>query len=411
MRVRGLTSDLWPYHSKPLQDELLSCWLARLAAGNGLKLHSFTSMAWPGLSLWNRDVDNFAPPNVVSLVAARTGTDIGRAEATTLRAYQGTVFETHNAKGMTSWVLPVGVYHRTRRRFGLQCCVYCLRESGHYRRLWRLAFVTVCTKHHVAMIDRCPRCRAPIVFHRRDLGDRRVFDAAPLVTCHDCGLDLSGLRPKRIAPNSRIITFQRSLETTMASGMGAIGKGHVFSHLFLAGLRVLVQLCSAGWAASLIQAEVGREIGIVPFEPSWSGGGHVVEHLPIDDRRRLLALAARLLEDWPHRFIHSANRVGLTASYLVRHREDLPYWYWRVIRENFDRRAYVPTVDEITAVVDHLRRRGEVPTRLAVSLLLGNRELFRKRRLDHLLDAQLDLWTYATQVALGSGVDKSASGV
>jgi hypothetical protein len=401
MRVRGLNPDLWPYHSKPLQDELLSSWLARVAAGNGLKLHSFTSMTWPGLSLWNRDVDNFAPPAVVAAMAARTGTDIDRAEATTLRAYQGTVFETHNVKGMTSWILPVGVYHRTRRRFGLQCCAYCLRESAHYRRLWRLAFITVCTKHRVVLLDRCPGCRSPIVFHRRDLGDRRVFDAAPLVTCHDCGLGLSDFRPKRIAPNARILTFQRALEATIAFGMGTIGKSQVFGHLYLAGLRVLVQLCSTGWAAPLIQAEVGPDIGIVPFAPNWSGGVHVVEHLPIDDRRRLLALAARLLEDWPERFISSASRIGLTASYLVRHREELPYWYWRVVRENFDRRAYVPTIDEIAAVVDHLRRQGEVPTRLAVSMLLGSREWFRKRRLDHLLDPQLDLWAYGAQVETG----------
>ena len=117
--LEDLDRGLWPYHAKPRPDELLSSWLVRLAAGNGLKLHTFSAMAWPGVSLWNRDLDSLAPACVLDVLAARTATAVSTVQETTLRALTGRLFEEHNPNGMTAWVLPIGVYHRTRHRFGM----------------------------------------------------------------------------------------------------------------------------------------------------------------------------------------------------------------------------------------------------------------------------------------------------
>jgi hypothetical protein len=380
----GLDSTLWPYHTKPREDELLSSWLVRLAAGNGLKLHTFSSMAWPGVSLWNRDVDNLAPEIVINLLSIRTGTARDIIRETTIAGLTGRLFEDHHPNGLTAWVLPVGVYHRTRHCFGTQCCPVCLRESAHYRRRWRLAFSTVCTKHRVELFDRCPGCKTPIVFHRNDLGDRNAYDAALPVHCHECGMDWSAQSAPRIAPNATILRFQRELEAVLDEGTGMIGGEKIFSLLYFAGLRMLTMLLSSGWAARLLRAELSQRIGIEPFQPKWRGNLRMFEHLSVSHRRCTLALASRLLEDWPNEFEHVAKRVGLTSSYLLK-REDVPYWYWRVVRDRFYRPAYVPNVDEIKAVATYLRGQGEEPTRLNVARHLGNRELFRKRSLEHLL--------------------------
>ena len=48
---------LWPWRPRPQADELLSSWLRRIALGNSAKLHSFCHAVWPGLQIWNRDID------------------------------------------------------------------------------------------------------------------------------------------------------------------------------------------------------------------------------------------------------------------------------------------------------------------------------------------------------------------
>ena len=57
----GLSGTLWPAHPKPLPDELLSSWMVRIAGQHGLKLHTFASAVWPGISIWNRDIDRSGP--------------------------------------------------------------------------------------------------------------------------------------------------------------------------------------------------------------------------------------------------------------------------------------------------------------------------------------------------------------
>src|SRR5947209_10971922 len=170
---------LWPVHLKPKDDELLSSWLVRLAWAHGVKLHTFCSLAWPGKQIWNRDIDKSADAEMVEVLSTKTGTNIERARATTLAAYENVLYEKHNLFGPTSWIMPVGIYHRRRRQFGLQYCPHCLAEDKepYYRRKWRLAFIVTCERHHIVLHDRCPRCEKPINFHRDEMGNHRKFVA------------------------------------------------------------------------------------------------------------------------------------------------------------------------------------------------------------------------------------------
>src|SRR5918911_766517 len=151
MRTRahdaGLSGQVWPAHVKPRRDELLSSWLVRLAAAHALKLHTFCALVWTRRKqIWNRDIEKCADDSILSLLAEKTATPPDKVTRTTLSDYQGRLYERHNPYGNTRWIMPVGIYHRTRRRYGLQFCPRCLAEDKepYYRRAWRLAFVTFC---------------------------------------------------------------------------------------------------------------------------------------------------------------------------------------------------------------------------------------------------------------------------
>jgi TniQ len=189
----GLSRLLWPIRYKPLPDELLSCWLIRLAHGHGLKVQTFSNLLFGNRrQVWNRDVDRLGPSWLIEELSHRTGTPMSAAEATCLRAYEGVLFQNFKLSGALPWILTIGMYHRTRSAFGQQFCPLCLRadEVPYYRRSWRLAFMTVCPEHEVMLQDRCPQCESPLSFHRAEMGRGGVDDALEMSMCHACGMDL-----------------------------------------------------------------------------------------------------------------------------------------------------------------------------------------------------------------------------
>ncbi|MDQ3818853.1 MAG: TniQ family protein, partial [Acidobacteriota bacterium] len=135
---------------------------------HGLKLHTFCTLLWDKRPIWNRDIDKCADDGILTVLEQRTGTPFERVRASTLAAYEGALYERHNAFGNTFWIMPLGIYHRIRRMHGVQYCPSCLEEdkTPYFRRAWRLAFVTVCAKHRRLLLDACPRCDGPVNFHR-----------------------------------------------------------------------------------------------------------------------------------------------------------------------------------------------------------------------------------------------------
>ncbi|WP_162057402.1 TniQ family protein [Undibacterium sp. KW1] len=191
--MKGITESLWPIHYKPLPDELLSCWLVRLAHGHGLKVQTFCNLIFGNQrQIWNRDMDRLAPTWLIDELSQRTATPPETTWNTTLHSYEGLLYRKFKASGALQWILALKVYHRKREGYGLQYCPTCLAEDSipYYRKRWRIAFYTVCTKHHTMMLDRCPQCAAGVAFHRLDIANGDAIEAGSLAFCHECGFDL-----------------------------------------------------------------------------------------------------------------------------------------------------------------------------------------------------------------------------
>ena len=48
-------------------------------------------------------------------------------------------------------------------------CPQCLAETAHCRRVWEFSLVTACPRHGCLLIDKCPKCKAPISWLRDSL--------------------------------------------------------------------------------------------------------------------------------------------------------------------------------------------------------------------------------------------------
>jgi len=383
------SNGIWPVHLKPKEDELLSSWLARLAMAHGQKLHTFCAMAWPGKAIWNRDLDKSADAEILQSLSKRTGTPYERVWTTTLASYEGVLYERYNRLGPAAWIMPVGVYHRTRRRFGLQYCPCCLAEDRepYYRRKWRLAFMTVCERHGMPLRDRCPQCGAAVNFHRGEMGDHRKFAVVSLTLCSTCGYDLrepvssmptidASLPPAAPAE----VEFTRGLLRAVDSGIVRISESvTTYSVLYFAALRHLMTILAMGdKRVEMLRQEVSTLYGVEAFSPPPRPRPDVQE-MDVAARRQLLGYARCLLEGWPGRFIELSRKHKLWSSVWLRHmgpgpkgREPAaPFWFWSVVHDFLYRARYRPSNDEVWEAINYLKRKGEVPNRLKLSRLLG----------------------------------------
>lgn len=156
----------------------------RCAHHNGLKVQTFCDRVFgKEHQVWNRDVDRLAPPWLLQVITVGTGVSPHLADNTTMKLFEGRLFEHRNRGGQLRWVLLLGQYHRLHQGFGMQYCPLCLGEDSepYYRLSWRLAFYTFCPRHQTLLLDRCHACGAPVAFHRIELGRPGRYDTPSLV--------------------------------------------------------------------------------------------------------------------------------------------------------------------------------------------------------------------------------------
>ena len=316
---------LWAAHPKPEPHELLSFWLVRLARANGQSLHPFCRQHWPGKALWNRDVDRKRDRELFQVLSERTGTSIDEAEACSLLAFEGRVYKRHNVSGDTHWILPLGIYHRTRRRAGAQFCPACLASPPTYiRRTWRFAWFIYCPTHRIRLQDNCPTCGAAFVFHRMTAG----FGST--VSCHNCQANLTRAMPTEAA-RPQDLRFQAALVAATATSRFEYGKLSLTAIDAFDGLRLLASLLSSTrpaitcrWRRALAQQAHLPQLMGIPRAKAF-------EYLSIAHRALVLRATRFLVDDWPGRTQRCARLYNARASDIGRDRHaELPRWLLEV---------------------------------------------------------------------------------
>ena len=395
--------QILPVHPPPLEDELLSSWMVRLARANAQKLHTFTRLLYPSqprtviregytrthrsTSVWARDIDRTAKPDLLERLSQRTPLSLERLRATTLGAYEGFLFERHIvSSGAGPWIMPLGIRSTKHRGYGLQCCPQCLAadREPYFRRAWRLAFVTVCPTHRTLLLDRCPNCQAPIAFHHLEYGGSRAMPSEkPITTCAGCGLDLRdaplesfssdkylpiplrehglkrGYGEKPISVRSirvtRLVHFQAWLSLGLEQGffdlddlterlscrLGANDWRKrqdtvvrpVYSHLVFAGLHEVVRLLMFGKRGDALRRLLRGSSHTRLLSPiAGTRQRPPFEQLSVAERHKVMAMLAYLMQDFPNRFVHCLTEAKVVPSFVWCQRDPAPFW----LEEAFD---------------------------------------------------------------------------
>ncbi len=370
-----LSGRYWPYHPKPRPDELLSSWLLRAAAGHGQAPYTFCNTVWPQRAILNRDIDHFCDPVLVETMAACTGTPLNRAFATTLPTYEGWLVDRYFPFGLTKWVLRTSLYHRVWRKAGLQYCPICLAsETPYFRRAWRLALNAVCSRHSVELLDRCPACSGTVMPHR----------AAEMHACSTCGFDLRAA-PTRPADFPALVLHRRH-EAYLVRGWVQLAETHfAYSHLYFDLLRQVLKILATGPRAQALRDVVARQWGGDPAPLQFPEGAREYERLGPADRHRMMALAARLLEGWPFRFVAACAEARVWYSWAMRElaeplgKSRAPYAYDEVARIFLLRRFYKPTAVEVRKAREYLTKTNPGHSQNDLIRIIGDSKMIYER--------------------------------
>jgi hypothetical protein len=234
--------------------------------------------------------------------------------------------------------MPLGIYHRVRTHCGTQFCPCCLEEDTrpYFRRSWRLGFVTMCSKHGHLLLERCPRCKHPVNFHRGEMGERNKVQA-DIACCYHCQSDCrKAVPPEQLPPEvgSFLAKFQGQLEDALRLGWTSFPEGSPkYAHLFFQGLRGILNLvCSNPRAKNLrwLLAERFPWNSCLPLDDR----RHNFEHEPVLIRAKAIYWVGRLLEEWPRRFVSWTEGTAAGASALTGYHPHLPYWLHSIVRRH-----------------------------------------------------------------------------
>jgi hypothetical protein len=369
--------SLWLIRPKPIEGELLSSWMVRLAFAQGLKLESFCYRSWGrGAQVMNGDIDLYATDEVFQTLACHTGASMQQVSQTVFADMAGTLFDQILQNGLTEWVTFLGFRKKSPLIQGLSYCPLCIATDTlpYIRKLWRMAFATVCVIHRIRLKQDCPHCGAPFTIHRWDKGNHLIYPGHPITHCPHCRKDRTKGAAIEEVKDVQVIDFQRILENTVDHGWIKMNDRTTDAYLFFAGLAMLASVLLERRRANRLRKQLLQQefLSLVVATPTKS---QRVEALSLSLRYEIMRVLAWLWEDWPTRFIQLCQDTQFSSSYLFDHFsgpvKNIPFWLWEPVYLNLSRKHYAPAEEEIDAVLAYLKRRQKIVKKIDVVRLLG----------------------------------------
>lgn len=338
------------------QDELLSSWLARVAAHNGfLSGMPRPLLPTPEHTVSGSDIDLWADNGCFDNLAIRTFLASDRIREASLVKFEGAIFEKVYDPWFGFEIIPLTLA-------GLRYCPECLAEDErpYFRQHWRIAYFPLCERHNAWLHSKCPNCANNVEFYSgREANARNnkqaIFDDSAyvgqiLAHCYHCGFDLRQATQKvKDAPSVAEVKFQQHLLDALRDGATAYPTNSlVKSDELFAGIRALGHLvillvsgrkCGPSRFSFKQDQQHKRETIRVPgldniaCSFSWQAEMYFpLSEMDFGQQRMVLNIIQNLLADWPRNFAEFYEGNRILPSEIKMYEGHFPDWYWQTIK-------------------------------------------------------------------------------
>jgi hypothetical protein len=313
-------SNLLPWHPRRLNDEILSSWMLRIAAGNDQSVRRLCG--WLGDDQPVRALDWIAHTNpLIESIAEAVGVEkeqvIECLPSSLHGLYRTPVYRPGRASPMP-WRLWQGTSHGN---MGNQYCPTCLRETGHHQLPWPIAIYTCCLRHSCFLRESCPHCGKPFRGASRFLNSNFVNPGKDLQRCAYCNRSVANYAPSERAD-------KKTLRLCHVLG-SLVGKSSC--EIFFGVLaRLLYVMCRPSALAEDLRSQMLPDSHqITSRHPS--GAPMNFEYLDVKSRAYMLQAVVSLFADWPYYLIEILRSTNRLHHHLHLFK-DLPSWYERAER-------------------------------------------------------------------------------
>lgn len=351
----GVSGSLWQIHLKPIDGEILSSWLSRIAHTQGLTLNQFLKMCLPSPVGVGFDIDATTEPAFFEAIVRGTGFPLQETVQTTFQPEQGKLYSGDDLL-RARWIIPLRF--KSPKQPGIPFCPGCLvtDSAPYYRKHWRYGFFTICPDHGL-LETHCSHCGHPFAYHGADRAKHIATSSGLSNYCHRCqhrfSTNISPVADSVITP---LIEFQSQIFGALNAGWIQVpnrGQIHIFNYLH--GLHQIASIFhnQVGEQTALW---VGQQTGVSLIRDNVKASSSIEKQCP-QTRAFALFFADWLIQEWPSRLILMMESLKLTPAALLPAPVDRPFWLAESAIEGLSRSS-IPRIEaEITGAQNCLRKR------------------------------------------------------
>lgn len=345
----GVSGSLWPIHLKPIEGEILSSWLSRIAHAQGLTLSQFLKICLPSPVGVGFDIDAITERAFFEAIVRGTGLPLEETVRTSFLPVQGKLYSGDDFLH-ARWILPLRL--KSPKQPGIPFCPGCLVSDSdpYYRKHWRYGFFTICPEHGL-LETHCSRCGHPFAYQGADRAKRIAISTGLSNSCHRCKRRFPG----KISPTtdviSHLVQFQSAILAALETGWIQVpNRGLVHVYNYLHGLHQIASIFhnKVGERAALW---FGQQTGVSLTRDNVKASSALEKQCP-QTRASALYFADWLIQEWPTRLITMMESLDLTPAAMLPASINRPFWLTDSAIEGLSRSPSVLLEEEISEAVD-----------------------------------------------------------
>ena len=356
-------------HPQPFEDESLSSWFCRMAVKNLCTPIAFLNLYLGDYKpVFQGDLD-WGREDFIRALSEKTGIEEEKVYSLSLRSYEGFLFEEQKKYCSYKPFINQTNFRAGRNRgVAVRFCPYCLREQEYFRKKWRLAFSTACTKHRVFLLDRCPECGEPLTIQKwRD--DKENFH------CWKCGFDFKKAEAEKVPEESKGIDALKRLYEILDRGYFEFEGKVYYSIAFFQVLEHFAKIVYTWKKRNWKLLETESEILSVRLSNNTKG--RIYLKAPLKEQYLLFTVLNDILSSKKN-ISSFIRKHSLKSSKLTQDFENYPFWYKEFVDE-FNDSYYSPPLEEVKSAIAILRKTGKTVNWKNLQKIMGKCLESRKR--------------------------------